>query len=577
MTYAHLNGDTFSMRINSVSIHDYRAFQEPFSLNLGKYITAISGLNGIGKSTILAILTNAAELKPQDGKLISGDRFRGDFSDVIMYDGETDTPGDKATIEFDGLLLDGAPLSTVTYRATTQKQTVHNFTYRKLENDLYEKVDKQTKKTRYRLIPKIENGGWKSSSKVNWPTYYMGLSRIYPIGEANAAKLKTIDEEYSKIILEKHRAILHEKFDLDTASLEGIGIGTMFKQKSGVKTPGFGPKSNSSGQDDIGQILQVVTSFDILKHSMGDQYHGGLIAIDEIEATLHPAAQNELFDYLLTMAKKLDLQIVFTTHSITLLEHISKAMQQPKNTDNDLKVSYLYVNSDRPGLVREKVNPTSDYFRNHLSDTYRLSKNFATPLVALLEDDVARWFFSLLVANSEFPILQSIQPVPDINISWSHIVELRAAAADQLRNMLVILDPDLNCDPGRAHLNSLLQKKMLPDQPNNPNGALFTLPGSGPIEQMLWEHVASLPSTDEFFELPEVANNGLDYDNLHEANPLTRYKGQKAPYKKWFNDFRIYADAIAKSWIVTHTSEVSEFCTALNQATRRLSEVLSKE
>lgn len=72
------------MWINKLTLHDYRAFKEECTIELGKNITVIAGMNGIGKSTILAVLTNVGELTGL--KTINGSIFRGDFADIIMYD-----------------------------------------------------------------------------------------------------------------------------------------------------------------------------------------------------------------------------------------------------------------------------------------------------------------------------------------------------------------------------------------------------------------------------------------------------------------------------------------------------------
>ncbi|CDF70706.1 AAA family ATPase [Lactobacillus acidophilus] len=79
------------MWIKDLNIKDYRAFQKETNIELSKHLTAIAGMNGVGKSTILAILTNVGEL-PKKYKTIGGSLFRGEFSDVIMYDAGYDKP-----------------------------------------------------------------------------------------------------------------------------------------------------------------------------------------------------------------------------------------------------------------------------------------------------------------------------------------------------------------------------------------------------------------------------------------------------------------------------------------------------
>ena len=51
------------MHIKNVTLSSFRAFKNPTTLNIGKRITAISGVNGVGKSTILAALVNGSHLK----------------------------------------------------------------------------------------------------------------------------------------------------------------------------------------------------------------------------------------------------------------------------------------------------------------------------------------------------------------------------------------------------------------------------------------------------------------------------------------------------------------------------------
>ncbi|MBG1279471.1 AAA family ATPase [Lactococcus lactis] len=51
------------MWAKKIELHDFRAFENFFEMDLAKNITCISGHNGIGKSTILAVLNNCGELK----------------------------------------------------------------------------------------------------------------------------------------------------------------------------------------------------------------------------------------------------------------------------------------------------------------------------------------------------------------------------------------------------------------------------------------------------------------------------------------------------------------------------------
>lgn len=102
-------------------------------------------------------------------------------------------------------------------------------------------------------------------------------------------------------------------------------ISSNLPEKAGIKSTvvtndRYDVNSASSGEDNIGQILMALISFRKLKREWAD-YKGGLLLIDEIDASLFPRAQIELFDLFDKVSKELDLQIVFTTHSPTLISH----------------------------------------------------------------------------------------------------------------------------------------------------------------------------------------------------------------------------------------------------------------
>lgn len=135
------------MWIKQLKVKDFRAFQKETTINLSSNVTAIAGLNGIGKSTLLAILTNIGEL-PSKYKTLFNSRFRGEFSSVIMYDSQQDDIGEKVEITLDGERPAGVPKKMI-FRAIIQNY-----------ND---------KTKRYRLVPKKDKEQYNSEAKIPWP------------------------------------------------------------------------------------------------------------------------------------------------------------------------------------------------------------------------------------------------------------------------------------------------------------------------------------------------------------------------------------------------------------------------
>lgn len=135
------------------------------------------------------------------------------------------------------------------------------------------------------MLPKV-NENKKNASKIIWPSYYMGLSRLIPLGEYDLTKSQSKISDFQEEMLKIHMDILNEK--LDNVKFNNLDIGTNYP-KATISSDKYGDAANSNGQDNLGQIIEAVFSFKKLKKNYPD-YIGGILAIDELDASLHPAA-----------------------------------------------------------------------------------------------------------------------------------------------------------------------------------------------------------------------------------------------------------------------------------------------
>lgn len=527
------------MWVNNITINEFRAFQNEISINLSKHITCISGHNGIGKSTILAILSNCGELKTKFGKHINGSAFRGEFSDIIIGDRNHDSPGDKAKLKFSEL-----PSSN--------------------ENDIW--VDELEfralfQKERYRLIPKKVPNIRNTESKLKWPTYYLGLSRLYPVGESKEAKFNEIPNDIAEILSSLHADILSLNYGTDVRATN-ISISEISKKKIGFEAKEFSSTANSSGQDNLGQILLSVLSFEKLKREQPTDYYGGMLLIDELDATLHPAAQRKLFDFLYKKSLELNLQIVFTTHSLSLLEYITSFKLKNRNTTN-VKISYLLR---RDSGILEKENPQIDYFKNDLNDTYTGIPTGINKVKILTEDKIARWFITQLLSLSKTSVEIDLL---DINISWGHLVNLMVSDIEVFKNYIAILDPDLNDSANLSKLNDLVSNYPFAINDNKPSNFLI-LPSNPTeefkfynIEESFWHYILNISDTHVFFDDPIIEKHNwskrLIIDtatNQYKYDPSDR---KKMNYKHWFNDHQYFIDILIKYWYYDNQDLVAEF------------------
>lgn len=175
----------------SLVLNDFRQFQD-MEINLGKRLTVIAGKNSTGKSTILGILANSGELKKKDGTTYSNGQFRAEFSEIFHGSRKFDASGsDRIRIYI--VDDDGNQIDFRKFRTAWQRENGRN---------------------RFRVIPsKVFEDGKRTEAKMQIPVIYLGLSRLFPIGEADeknivANKVKFIDDEQKKWFIEKYKEIL---------------------------------------------------------------------------------------------------------------------------------------------------------------------------------------------------------------------------------------------------------------------------------------------------------------------------------------------------------------------------------
>jgi possible prophage lp2 protein 4 len=570
------------IRINSIEIDKFRGFED-FTMSLNPNITCIAGHNGVGKSTILAILSNCGEIKGY--KTLNGQKFKGEFNRIIIGDKDFDDR-EESTIKFSfsGLIESGQTINEVSFRKTFQKSKklkgykllkksqrdkIAELYNAAQENEtdleklpmssLYYLTDKTESNTRFRLIPKKQPNVRDHEQKISWPTLYIGLSRLYPVGEnEEKVEYKKLESTFDNLIITKHKEIMSSIDEYE--SLENTTISNL-KSSTSIKTAQYPPTANSSGQDNLGQILTAVYSFEKLKFDMGTDYKGGLLVIDELDAALHPAAQNRLLKFLKEKSQELDLQVVFTTHSLSLLEYISEIRER------DSKVTTYYLTKAR-GKVEHVENPTSRYLRNDL--TQQMETVSLKRIPVLTEDSVARWYLEKIIEfynNKKENVTIDIQRLNFIEseIGWSNISGLIKNDFSYYSNYIIVFDTDLNGDLGEQLKNNL--KGSLFENPTRGNDTYFILPTISEyrnfnIERMMWEFLISLPADDEFYNTTFARETPVT-KTIVEANGINseRYQHleEKKKYKEWFKDYKYIIEELLPFYLNKNIQLIMDF------------------
>lgn len=362
-------------------LEDFRIFKDQ-TIHIGNTITAIAGHNATGKSTILGILGNTCELKSKFGTTITDKQFKTEFSELFKGSKAFDKrSGDIGTLFY--LPQDNDNEIPITLRVTWQKWDKDS-------------VDSN----RFRILPKWVDHSISekvTAKKLSVPSFYLGLSRLYPLGEDTSEVIeerkfkKKLTNDDIQWLIKNYKYIL----SIDD-SISSISNYEIFKKRSGgVNTSHYDFLSNSSGQDNLMQIMYLLLSFIKLKteyDNIGEPWPGGILLIDELDATLHPAAQIRLIDLIYKVCKQFNFQAVFTTHSLQILEYLSSL--QIRNSD--INIEYFTTAN---GKLEIHHNPPFEAMENDMMiSTYYLTSN-NRKINIYSEDAEARYFIRHMLAD----------------------------------------------------------------------------------------------------------------------------------------------------------------------------------
>lgn len=232
----------------------------------------------------------------------------------------------------------------------------------------------------------------KGAGKMPIPTLYLGMSRMTPIGEFDAELIdkKTIRKmngEDKNFIVNSFKDVLY--FDESDNEITAHSFSSS-KKSSYLPSFPYHSFTVSLGQDSLSSIVTALASFNYLKRTSPQTYSGGILVIDEVDAGLHPRAQEKLINLLHTQARKLNLQIILTTHSLTVIKTILSKNKHPGKKVND--VVYLQ-DSNFPRIME---NPTYTKIKNDMLVLAPLEDKPET-IKLYFEDDEALFFFKQIL------------------------------------------------------------------------------------------------------------------------------------------------------------------------------------
>ncbi|MBH2008183.1 MAG: AAA family ATPase [Xanthomonadaceae bacterium] len=534
-------------QLRKLHIEKFRALNN-VEVEFGDSITVVCGKNGTSKSSILGIAAQIFSFEKdytsgQDisFRQIAGGTFKSQYSEHFRISNKFDQPG-SMTVNID--LYDG-----YTDQAATAK----------LE------LMKRGKSPR----PVVRNNsavkkGDNASRNFTHPVIFLSLKRLYPIADRD---YQVIDFDYLNHHKQEFIGLTNELLNRQSS----LATGTEGTISSAVAHgDNYDQESVSAGEDNAGQIILALMSFRKLKEEYTD-YKGGLLLIDEADAGLFPTAQINLLKILDRECKSLNLQVVMTSHSPTLIEYAHDQSQQYRR-----KYKTVYLSNTFGGVQVMQDWSWTQISADINTTTVATGSDERLPKINIYFEDREAFDFYAALMNRQ-PVKKFTAPLPNITLGCSNYLQLIDKGVPEFSERSIIcLDSDTAQQVGRK----------------NPKTVVL-LPGSLPPDQLIFEHLYNLPANDGFWQ------NGLQFtrdvftnvaaevirefaimgDQVDVKASLAAYTGDKKPrevFKRFYKDveFQKILASVTRSpnpwkhWIEKNPDSSNDFLQKFEHAIR---------
>lgn len=528
---------------------------ESLVIDFSPRLTLIAGRNGVGKSTVLALIAGGSGLtRGVTNKTYFGKLPNVNAEDILKLSYEREFVEDDSQ----------KPHVLLTYNQGTTK--------------FHKKGNVSGSKERLRIVPRnepkgpisLKGLGIPADGKVPIPTVYLGMTRVLPVGEAEPNTLVC-----SQLAMDTDDYQLYEEFTnrvISTGAAGQSGKVTAQSVKGTKKNSvhpeygGYDSTTVSLGQDSLSAIATALASFSRLKRTQGEDYKGGLLIIDELDAGFHPHAQIQLLDELKSKARELHIQVVATTHSLVMLQHAHADIYNEKRKGIPLD-QIIYLKGGKPLELLDASDFQGIYDDMHM----KLRAETATPNVKVyVEDDEAALFLEAILTPARRKVLARKTKfnikVVSARVGCSNLVGL-LKADDYFKTVVIVLDADTtNVNAGGARNVVRLPFDALNSGKQSPEVI---------IKAMCEKMCADGNIYSETRKKLRKIGGSTDYIDLHilqrqrgEAETENTVEADRDVAKNWFNrrlDF-IKKMKLIEGWVADNHLGVEEFLGQLEVA-----------
>lgn len=403
-------------KYNGIYIKNFRSLKNCY-IKLGSNLTVLSGKNGTMKSALLGLIAHPFN-SPNDAKDLVGTPLKTTISNVFKMSKIFDNQ--KYEYYLDLVDIDGNP--------------IHEYVSMYYVKNILTKEPE-----RLRVVVGRKRG--KGDGNFNLNTAYINFKRLFPIIDTDSVE-KTENNmlQEDKDFIKNAYLKIFQKTDYDNATLVSDD---MNKETFAPSNSNYNFEAISSGEDNLGHILLKMLAFK--NYCQGRDFLQGVFCIDEVEASLHPIAQDNLIDFLLDFSKKYNIQIVVTTHSLSLINHVYEKQNLMNNGKDKICLNMISTRFTDNGAYNIITNP--DYNQAYTELTLKgKSSSAREKIFVILEDDVEKQLFNLVIRKREAKkYMKRISNLTNFSKgnSFTFLSKLAKNAEELLKNAIIIFDADV--------------------------------------------------------------------------------------------------------------------------------------
>lgn len=265
----------------------------------------------------------------------------------------------------------------------------------------------------------------------------------------------------------------------------------------------------------------------------------GILAIDEFEASLHPIAQVNLFNFLIKFSDKYRVQVIMNTHSLYLIQHILSKENYFEN--NYVKLNFITNRFQADNKLAIVENPNYKYAVEELTLKESDDSSKLLKIKILCEDKTAVNYIKKIIKSRKLLSLCTFEctvNTDNVGTSWGLLQGFGKNYPSILHetNSILVFDGDLTHE--KLKLDKFDEYLIIPSSLNLP------------LEKEIVNYILNLSGDDEFFKMQKREkeffkqqfkehNIPLKPINLNDIS-TSLYKNWATANKSDFNKYTTY-------------------------------------